>query len=118
MNIAIRDKTIIALQAEISDRQQMLIDKYSELMETAQENEFLEGIVEDYGAYYAYIVKQKQDQINSLETIFRYLEGVMETMSLTERSLKEAKYEQNEILAELNKIKGELDEVVKKGYKV
>jgi len=114
MNLAIRDKTIIALQAEISDRRQMLIDKYSELMETSQENEFLQGIVEDYGQYYAYIVKQKQDQINSLETIYRYLEGIMENMSLTERSLKEAKYEQNEILAELTRIKSELDGIVKK----
>ena len=114
MNLAIRDKTIIALQAEISDRRQMLIDKYSELMETSQENEFLQGIVEDYGQYYAYIVKQKQDQINSLETIYRYLEGIMENMSLTEMSLKEAKYEQTEILAELTRIKSELDGIVKK----
>ena len=113
MNLAIRDKTIIAIQREIMDRRQMLIDKYSELRQTAQENEFLEGIVEDYGAYYAYIVKQKQDQINSLNTIYRYLESIMENMNLTERALKEAKNEQNEILAELTRIKGELDDVVK-----
>lgn len=113
MNLAVRDKTIIAIQREIMDRRQMLIDKYSELMETAQENEFLEGIVEDYGAYYAFIVKQKQDQIKSLDAIYRYLEGIMENMNLTERALKEAKNEQNEILAELLRIKGELDDVVK-----
>lgn len=115
MNLAIRDKTILALQQEIIERRQMLIDKYSELRETSQENEFLEGIVEDYGAYYAYIVKQKQDQINSLEAIYQYLEGIMENMTLTERALKEAKNEQNDILAELTKIKTELDDVVKRG---
>lgn len=115
MNLAIRDKTIVALQAEITERKQLLIEKYGELKSTVQENEFLEGIVEDYGAYYAYIVKQKQDQINSLDAIYRYLEGIMENMNLTERALKEAKSEQNEILDELNRIKAELDDVVNRG---
>lgn len=112
MNLAIRDKTIIAMQREIMDRRQMLIDKYIELRETAQENEFLKGIVDDYGEYYGYIVKQKQEQINSLHTIYRYLEGIVENMNLTEKALKEAKNEQNEILAELNRIKAELDNIV------
>lgn len=115
MNLAIRDKTIIALQAEITERKQMLIDKYGELKSTVRDNEFLEGIVEDYGAYYGYIVKQKQDQINSLDAIYNYLEGIMGNMNLTERALKEAKNEQNEILDELTRIKRELDTVVNRG---
>ena len=115
MLLAVRDKKVIALQGEINERRKMLLDKYSQLKSTVKDNEFLEGIVEDYGAYYTYIIKQKQDQINSLNQIYNYFDTLTENMQLTERALKEAKSEQNIILDELNRIKAELDEVVNIG---
>jgi hypothetical protein len=118
MLLAIRDKKISALEAEIGERRKMLLNKYSQLKVTVKDNEFLEGIVQDYGAYYSYIVKQKQDQINSLNEIYKYFDGITENMKLTERALKDAKTEQNRILAELNKIKSELDEVINEDERV
>lgn len=115
MLLAVRDKKVIALQEEINERRKMLLDKYGQLKNTVKDNEFLEGIVEDYEAYYTYIVKQKQDQINSLNKIYDYFNTLTKNMHLTERALKDAKGEQSRILDELNRIKAELDEVVERG---
>ena len=79
---------------------------------TGSSIELLEDVVEDYKSYYDIIKKQKQQQYNTLVKISDYINSVSQDLNKTDNILKKTNEDQREILAEMNKIKREIDELV------
>jgi hypothetical protein len=75
-------------------------------------NHFLESVKEDYAKYHTYILKEKQQQYNAFLLLNEYIDDLAKTDKLVQNQLRTAKYDQREIIGEINKIKGELDEII------
>ena len=83
------------------------------LEQSINQNQFLEGIKNDYQIYNNYIVKQKQDQIRAMNILNQYIGDIMVSGKLTDKDIQDTKAEQNNILSEMGKIKQELNEAMK-----
>jgi hypothetical protein len=113
MILAMRDKTIEDLKRTIEERKRLLLLKHKSLKTTIKENDFLADVAQDYNKYYSFIKKQKEDQIAAFEIINRYLEKIISDSKITEKSLKEAKNEQREIIEIIDGIRKELEDAMK-----
>jgi len=110
-----RDLHLFQLEQEIKFKKNMLLKKKSELTTKSKMNEFLTGVKDDYTKYYDYIVKEKQQQFSALTLLNEYLNDLVKTEKNIDIQTKKAKYDQQEIETELNKVKSELDVLLKSG---
>jgi hypothetical protein len=113
LDLATRDLYLQKIQQQIIAKRQMLLNKQKMLRKTSRQNEFLNGVQSDYAKYYNYIVKQKQDQIRSMNIIKQYLTDILVSGKLTKEDIEHAKKEQKNILGEIDNVKGSLDEIMK-----
>jgi len=111
--IAERDLQLLQLEEEIKAKKNLLIKKKSELTKKSELNEFLINVKQDYSKYYDYIIAEKQRQFSALTLLKEYLNDLVKTEKVVDNQMKKAKYDQNEIENELNKIKIELDELLR-----
>jgi hypothetical protein len=110
--VAIRDKTIESLQRQIADRKKLLSENGRKLNIIVNENEYLSEISDDYQKYFQYIKSQKENQIKAFDLIYKYLERLIKSSTITEREMDSAIREQREILEKINNIKDELDDII------
>ena len=108
-----RDNYLDQIEAQISSKRTLLLEKRKNLEESIKQNQFLEGIKNDYQLYNNYIVKQKQDQIRAMDILNQYIGDIMVSGKLTDKDIQDTKAEQNNILSEMSKIKQELNEAMK-----
>jgi hypothetical protein len=113
LDLATRDLYLQKIQNQIIAKRQMLLNKQKMLRKTARQNRFLNNVQNDYSKYYNYIVKQKQDQIRTMNIIKQYLNDILVSGKLTKEDVIHAKKEQKHILGEIDHIKGGLDEIMK-----
>ena len=78
------------------------------------QNLFLHDVYDDYKKYHDHFIKQKTDYMFELQEIIRYLEKNMYEAGLTDRALRQAKFEQKRLLGKLGRIKSEIDESIGK----
>ena len=109
MNCAERDIMINNINSEIAYKKGELLKKRNYLKSLVTGNEFLEEVVNDYDNYYNYIKKQKQDQYNALAKISDYLDKISANVKTTDNMLNETKYDQKQLLNQMNIIKKEID---------
>ena len=112
MEIAKNDELIENMKILIIKREQEFINNYLELKNQKNENNFLSCLTDDYKKYYDYIVKIKQDQYNTLKKISEYLDTIACRKEKTKTTLNELKYDQNNILNEMESIKNDLDKLI------
>jgi hypothetical protein len=112
--LAERDLHLFQLEQEIRSKKNLLIKKKNELIKKSEMNEFLENVKKDYTKYYDYILLEKQRQMKALTLLNEYLNDLVKTENAVETQTKKAKYDQEEIENELNKVKLEIDELLKK----
>ena len=67
MDLATRDQVIELLQSEINKTQDTVLDYLEEAKDVQKENEFLEGVTNDYKRYHKYIVDEKERIVGFLE---------------------------------------------------
>jgi hypothetical protein len=113
MSLAKRDLQILQLEKEIKNRKQLLVNKKKELEENYKLNHYLEGVKKDYNKYYDSTMKEKQQQYDALMLLKQYLDDLISSDSLAKEELRTAKHEQQTIIKEINKIKTELDDLLK-----
>lgn len=113
MEISEKDLMLNQIQSEIEKINKYLQSKRQEIKKTKKENKFLEMVHDDYEQYYNYIKEQKQQQINQMEFILKYLEKSMKEAGLTEQKVRQTKHEQRTIIKKIKQIKKELDEIIK-----
>jgi hypothetical protein len=73
----------------------------------------LENVRNDYKKYHDFILKQKQDQMKSMQFLNQYIDDLMVSGKLTENDIVNSKKEKQEIMGELDKIKKDLDGLIK-----
>lgn len=108
-----RDKYLTQIEAQIEAKRNLLLQKRKVLKKTVKENHFLDGVKNDYEKYHNFIVNQKQSQIKAMGLLNNYISDIMVSGKLTEQDIKNSKAEQKEILGQIEKIKNDLDEIMK-----
>jgi len=111
-SIAKNDMVVDTMMREMYKIKQNQLKNFKKLNKSKSQNELLEDVVEDYKSYYAIIKKQKQQQYNTLVKMSDYINSVSRDLNKTDNILKKTNEDQKEILAEMNKIKREIDELV------
>ena len=107
-----RDTYIKQIEDQIKEKRQSLINQRGYLNRTIKENEYLEGVRNDYKKYNNYVVKQKEDQIKAMKILNQYIEDIKVSGKLTEHDIEETRKEQQEILNEIDTIKNSLNELI------
>jgi hypothetical protein len=111
-NLVNRDIQFILIQQQIDAKRKLLLNKQNKLKRIMKQNVFLSDVKDDYSKYYSYIINQKKQQMAALEMLNTYIDDLTQSGSLTENNIKDAKYEQKQILKELKSIKTNLDELI------
>jgi len=111
-NLVNRDIQFILIQQQIDAKRKLLLNKQNKLKRIMKQNVFLNDVKDDYSKYYSYIINQKKQQMAALEMLNTYIDDLTQSGSLTENNIKDAKYEQKQILKELKSIKTNLDELI------
>ena len=112
INLEQKDIYFNNIQAQIEQKKHMLLNKRKELEKFKKENEYLEGVRNDYTKYHDYIIQEKQNQMNAMTMLKSYIDDLIINGKLTNTDIDNAKNEQQHILNEVNKIKKDLDNLV------
>jgi len=112
MELARRDMSVEDMRIEVISRKKMLLDKFKELRQTSSTNRFLKEISDDYEHYFDYIKAQKREQYEALCMLSNYIEKISMDTELTEQLLRESKSDQKQILSQIRRVKGELDNLI------
>ena len=113
MNVADRDNYLEQIEAQITSKRTLLLEKRKNLEQSIKQNQFLEGVKNDYQIYNNYIIKQKQDQMRAMGILNQYVGDIMVSGKLTDADIHNTKIEQKNILSEMSKIKQELNDAMK-----
>jgi len=113
MDLAKRDKIIELIQSEINKTQDSVMGYLEETKNVQKENDFLEGVTEDYKRYHKHILNEKERERKQMEMLMMYLDKVLQEAGLSEEMANRARFQQNNILGEMENIKGELDKITK-----
>jgi septal ring factor EnvC (AmiA/AmiB activator) len=101
------------MKAELENRKRMLCAKRHQLKESTNENELLKEVMKDYDQYNRHLILQKEKQLVFFRQLNLYIDSVTKELKVTDHKLKETKYEQREIIKEIQLLKRELDDLVK-----
>ena len=113
LSLAQRDKLLQKIDNEINARRKLILEKTTKIDKKKKVNHFLVGVKEDYDKYYNYILDEKKQQYNSMMIIKNNLDDLIKTEKMANNQLKNVKNDQNNILHEMDKIKIELDKLIK-----
>lgn len=113
INLADRDNYLTQIENQIQAKRNLLLEKRKTLESTVSQNQFLEGVKNDYQRYHNYIIKQNQEQMRAMNILNQYLGDIMVSGKLTEKDINNTRHEQTSILKEMDKIKSNLDEIIK-----
>mgnify|MGYP000456773814 CR=1 FL=1 len=67
-------------------------------------NEYLKDVLDDYKKYHGHIAEQKSQFSGQLNKLVKHLEKQMKDAGLTEQEMRQAKFERNRILSQLDKM--------------
>jgi hypothetical protein len=112
MKIEDKDKQINILESEIKKRKELLLLKTKELEHDKTNNKHLEGVAKEYKNYYDTVIKEKQQQYDSMMLLKEYLDDLIKNDKITSRQIQDAKREQREIVLEMEKITQELKKII------
>ena len=107
------DDKLLKIDELIEAKRQMIQNKQQNIGKIAKQNKFLEGVKNDYSNYNNIIMKQKQDQIQALELINKYVTDLKSTEQISTQTIEEAKNDQFKILNEIKSIRQNLEGIVK-----
>ena len=107
------DDKLLKIDELIEAKRQMLQDKQKTIGKIAKQNKFLEDVKNDYSNYNNIIMKQKQDQIQALELINKYITDLKSTEQISGQTIEDAKNVQFKIMNEIKSIRQNLEGIVK-----
>jgi hypothetical protein len=113
LSLADRDNYLTQIEQQIKAKRNLLLEKRKTLEGSINQNRFLEGVRNDYQKYHNYIIKQNREQMRAMNILNQYLGDIMVSGKLTEKDIHNTRREQGEILEEMDKLKSDLDEIIK-----
>ncbi len=90
------------------------LQEQRELEEMNKNNEYLKDVLEDYKKYHGHIAEQKSQFSGQLNKLVKHLEKEMKDAGLNDQQMRQAKFERNRILSQLDKIKMDIDNLITK----
>tara|TARA_B110000858_G_C17732815_1_gene441002 strand:+ start:30 stop:410 length:381 start_codon:yes stop_codon:yes gene_type:complete len=112
MDLALRDKKIFQMKAELENRKRLLCMKRKQLVQNKRENKLLENVLGDYETYNKRFINNHERKIVFLQQLHSYLERITHDLKLTDTKLQESKNEQRDIMKEITFLKNEIDNLV------
>jgi len=112
MTLEERDSHIRKIEEQIEAKRRLLLEKQQKMHVLAKQNSFLKGVRNDYTKYYQHMLKQKYDQLRAMNSLHKYLSDLSNSTDMTVNNIKDAVIEQDNVLREMRKIKGDLDELI------
>ena len=106
-----KDLRLYDIEEQINARRKLILDKNKTIQNKKKQNHFLNEVKQDYETFYKYIINEKQQQYQSMELLNKYLDDLKKTNQLAEDELTVLKYDQKDILSEMDKIKIELNKL-------
>ena len=107
-----QDVYLVEIEKQIEIKRNFLLQRRQQLEKASKENAFLNKVKDDYKKYNEFIVKQKQEQIRSMQLLDQYLNDIIVSGKMTQRDISQSKKDQHEILSEIDKIKKDLDGII------
>ena len=114
MDLSKRDKIIDLLRSEINKTQANVMGYLEDTNKVQKENEFLESVTNDYKRYHSYILEEKKREQNQMSILMNYLDKMLQEAGLSAQMANRARFQQNQILGEKEKVKNELDDLTRK----
>jgi len=111
-DLANRDIMIQHLREEAANQEKKLMTRYKALQHTAAENNFLEGVVEDYKSYYGRIKEQKEEQNEALRVLYHHTDKITEENKMANSKLCEMQHDQRRIISEMRRVNEEMDNIL------
>ena len=109
MDLVNKDKLIHQLQSEINKTQTNVMEYLEDAKNIQKENEFLESVTSDYKRYHKHILSEKEREHEQMTNLINYLNTILKEAGVSAEIANRARFQQNRILEEMDKIKGELD---------
>lgn len=106
------DDKLLKIDELIEAKRQMLRDKEKTIGKIAKQNKFLEVVKNDYSNYNNIIMKQKNEQIQALELIHKYINDLKSTEQISTQNIEDSKNDQLKIMNEIQSIKQNLEGMV------
>ena len=109
-----KDIKIEHLTQQIDARRNMLLSKQTALKMASQQNQFLNMVRDDYANYYEVIAQQKQEQMEALKTIDKYVTDLKHSDDMSDRQIDEITKDQMRIIKEMREIRGSINTLTQK----
>ena len=113
LSLGERDLYIQKLEEEIKNKKTLLLNEASNIVNVNKSSKLLEGVKEKYKAYYDNIVKEKQQQQDAMMLLNQYLDELIKKEHISEKQVKNARKDQQDIILEMEKITMDLKEIEK-----
>ena len=114
MEIAKADILAHTIRKLIDEKQNMLFDSASALAKKRKKNHYLGDVISDYNIYILNVAQEKENQINALQKLSKYTDGINKANCKTKGLLSEIKADQHSIHGKLNKLHEELQSLKRK----
>ena len=109
-----KDTKIEHLTQQIDARRNLLLSKQTTLKMAAQQNQFLNMVREDYAKYYSVIAQQKQEQLDALTTLDKYVKDLKHSEDISDAHIDEIAKDQMRIIKEMRSIRQNINNLVSK----
>ena len=112
-DIAKNDTNIYNMKCILEKKKQLLLHKNREVKELAKQNAFLNNVLSDYEKIKLRILEEKRKQQDAIKIISKHISQLSKNMSKEDYHMKHLQDDQSVLLEELEKIKREMNEVMR-----
>jgi hypothetical protein len=112
-DIAQNDTNIYNMKCVLEKKKQLLLYKNREIKELAKQNAFLNNVLSDYEKIKSHILEEKQKQQDAIKIISKHISRLSKNMNKGDYHISELQDDQSVLLEELEKIKMEMNEVMR-----
>jgi hypothetical protein len=112
-DIAQNDTNIYNMKCVLEKKKQLLLYKNREVKELAKQNAFLNNVLSDYEKIKSHILEEKQKQQDAIKIISKHISQLSKNMNKDDYHISELQDDQSVLLEELEKIKMEMNEVMR-----
>lgn len=112
-DIAQNDTNIYNMKCILEKKRQLLLHKNREVKELAKQNVFLNNVLSDYEKIKSRILEEKQKQQAAIKIISKHISQISKNMNKEDYHINQLQDDQSYLLEELEKIKMEMNEVMR-----
>ena len=114
-----RDMRLVQIEDAKKKAAETLLEKHFLINEKANTNIYLGGVARKYSQYYNEILKQREDQINALKTLYDHIEDIKDSIEVngSDKKIRELEREQRIIIREISDLEKKKSMLLNKNTK-